>query len=156
MPSCSPVLFPGSLPLHGLPPPGRRLYALEVGPFAAREIEVQYVAFVKGRTRWPAIVDFQVSFGLVIVDQRNLCGRALNHMLGVEPEGIAVGRRGWSFVGNLCQHQKEKKDRRDNQNCRNRRVLLHGLQTFGERCPHGPENPVSRRKESRIAPWLSV
>lgn len=151
MKSAAGIVRPRTALLHGLPPPGGLLIAQELRLRSPRKVEVQNFPFLKrGAFRPGGLVLVQVSLRLVIVYQRDIRGRTLDDLLGLEGKRSAGRRIGRYLIGNLRQQQNEHKRSRKNGN------FFHGDDSgqapLQNHCPlriqciARPHNTQARRK----------
>jgi hypothetical protein len=130
-------------------PPGRLLDAEEVDFFAAGEVEVENIVFVKHATVGPAGILWEVIWRIVLVDKGDVVRAARDDSLRFERERGARGRIRRNLVGDLGEHQ-------DCHKCSNKdRDLLH-RRSSPQRRAVGPqqEKATKGRELTRPQPNL--
>ena len=66
---------------QGLAPPDRLLIAEKLGLRASGKEKIQHLVLMKRRARWPTGILVQMSLGLMIIEQGNICWRTLDYTL---------------------------------------------------------------------------
>src|SRR6266700_1839620 len=94
--------------LKSLSPPDGLFTTEDACFFAAGEVEVEHLFLLEGCAIGPAPVFFKVGRFLVGVEQRDLVGRALNYLLGLERECCSWGRLRGHLIRDLRKQKNER------------------------------------------------